>query len=262
MTPEPAPQPPPLRPPTFDEQLGVTAPPPMSEGARLAGVFFSPGTAFADIARRPRWWIPVILSAILSTVFLNVFTSRVGWEQTIRQAMEQSPQIRDMPVQQREQTIRTMANIYKYVGYAGGLLGLVSVFVVSVVLLLVFDTILGSDIGLKRFMGVVAYAYLPMMIYTALSLVVLLLKNPEDFDLQNPLMFNVGAFLSQDSSAWLRRLGSSLDLFSFWVMTLLAIGIVAAARKKLTFGKAFAGVAFPWMLYVALTTGLAAMNGR
>src|SRR5438876_11972575 len=105
MTPEPAPAPPPLE----------TQPPEprMSEGARLAGVFFSPGKAFADIALRPRWWIPVILSAILSTVFLNAFSRRVGWEQVIRQAMEQSPQVQSMPVQQREQIIRSAAGIYK-----------------------------------------------------------------------------------------------------------------------------------------------------
>jgi hypothetical protein len=100
-----------------------------------------------------------------------------------------------------------------------------------------------------------------MMIYTALALVVLYLKNPEDYDLQNPLMFNVGAFLSQDAPAWLRRMGTSLDLFSFWVMALLAIGIVAASRKKMSFGKALAGVAIPWMLYVAVVTALAAVRG-
>jgi hypothetical protein len=250
----PAPLPPPLEPP-------ASGPPPMSEGARLAGVFFSPGKAFADIALRPRWWIPVILSAILSTVYINAFSSRVGWEQVIRQAMEQSPQIQSMPAPQREQIIRNAAGIYKYVGYAAPVLSLFYVFIVSVGLLLLFDVMMGAEIGLKRLMGVVAYAWLPMLIYTALSLVVLFLKNPEDFDLQNPLMFNAGAFLSSDSAAWLKRLGSSIDLFSFWVMALLAIGLVAAARKKMSFGKALTGVAIPWMLYVALVTSLAALRG-
>ncbi len=227
----------------------------------MAGVFFSPGKAFADIARRPRWWVPVILSAILSTVFLNAFTNRVGWEQTIRQSLEQSAQGRDMPAQQREQAIRTGASLLKYVGYIGGLFGVVSVFIIAVGLLLLFDVFMGADIGLKRLMGVVAYAFLPLMIYTALSMIVLFLKNPEDFDLQNPLMFNVGAFLGSDTPAWLQALGRSIDLFSFWVIALLAIGVVAASRKKMSFGTAFAGILVPWMIYVAVITSLAALRG-
>src|SRR6266700_1473141 len=115
MSPESAPMQPPA-PPPFDAQSDE---PKMSEGARLAGVFFSPGKAFVDIARRPRWWIPVILSAILGTVFLNMFTQRVGWESVLRPAIERSPNVQNMPAAQREQLIRNAANLYKYLGYGG-----------------------------------------------------------------------------------------------------------------------------------------------
>ena len=89
----------------------------MSEGARLIGVFFSPGKAFADIARRPRWWIPVILIAIVSTIYLTAFTQRVGWESVIRPSIEQLPNAQAMTPQAREQLITTYAGFYKYVGY-------------------------------------------------------------------------------------------------------------------------------------------------
>ena len=65
MAPEPAPTSPPTL-SNIDEQSG---PPQMSEAGRIAGIFFSPGKAFADIARRPRWWVPVLLIAILGTVY-------------------------------------------------------------------------------------------------------------------------------------------------------------------------------------------------
>src|SRR5580700_2082893 len=110
MSPEPAPPPlatPPEQPPTNQ----------MSEAARLIGVFFSPGKAFADIARRPQWWIPVILSAILGTLFLNAFSQRVGWEQTIRQGLERSSQGQNMTPQQREQTVTMLSRVYQYLGY-------------------------------------------------------------------------------------------------------------------------------------------------
>ena len=88
-----------------------------------------------------------------------------------------------------------------------------------------FDTMMSAGIGLKRMMAIVAYGFLPMVIQTALSMVVLFLKDPEEFNLQNPLMFNVGAYLSPDSPAALRALGSSIDLFSLWIIVLLAIGV-------------------------------------
>lgn len=230
----------------------------MSEAARIAGVFFSPGKAFADIARRPRWWIPVILIALIGTVYLNIFTQRVGWESVIRPAIERLPNQQALSVQQREQTIANLARVYKYLGYGGSAVGtLFYVFIVAVLLMFLFDTMMSAGIGLKRMMGIVAYGFLPMLIQTALSMVVLFLKDPEEFNLQNPLMFNVGAYLSPDSPAALRAFGSSIDLFSLWIIILLAIGVSTTARK-MSFGKAFAGVALPWALWVCLKTAAAA----
>jgi hypothetical protein len=256
MTPEHAPELPPA-PPPIATQPDPTDLPKMSEAARLAGVFFSPGKAFADIARRPRWWIPVILSAILSTVFLNAFTQRVGWESVIRPAIERSPNTQNMTAPQREQLIRTTAGFYKYLGYVTPVLALFYVFIVAVILMFLFDTLMSAGIGLKRMMAIVAYGFLPLVIQTLLSMVVLFLKDPEEFNLQNPLMFNVGAYLSPDSPAALRALGSSIDLFSLWIIVLLAIGVSAAGRK-IGFGKALAGVGLPWALWVCLKTAAAA----
>jgi hypothetical protein len=253
MAPEPVPAPPPLT--SQPEQPPVHE---MSEAARLAGVFFSPGKTFNDIARRPRWWIPVILIAILGTVFLNAFTQRVGWESVIRQAIERLPNAQSMTAEQRQQAITNGARLYQYLGYGGSAVGtLFYVFVVAVLLMFLFDTMMSAGIGLKRMMAIVAYGFLPLAIQTILSMVVLFLKDPDEFNLQNPLMFNVGAYLSPDAPAALRAVGSSIDLFSLWIIVLLAIGVSSAARK-MSFGKAFAGIALPWVLWVCAKTGLAA----
>jgi len=231
----------------------------MSEAGRLAGIFFSPGKAFADIARRPRWWIPIVLSAILSTIYLNAFTQRVGWESVIRPAIEQStsPNVQAMTAQQREQTIRAAAGLYKYLGYGSILIALFFVFIVAVILMFLFDTIMSAGVGLKRMMAIVAYGFLPQVVQTVLSFVVLYLKDPEEFNLRNPLMFNVGAYLSPDSPAVLRALGSSLDLFSIWIMVLLAIGVSSAARK-ISFGKALTAIVCSWAIFVGLKAAAAA----
>jgi len=230
----------------------------MSEAGRLTGIFFSPGKAFADIARRPRWWVPVLLIAILGTVYINAFTQRVGWESVIRKALEQTPNGQNMTAEQRQQAITVGARIYQYFGYGGSAVGtLFYIFIVAVIMLFLFDTLMSAGVGLKRMMAIVAYSCLPMLIQTALSMVVLFLKDPEEFDLQNPLMFNVGAFLSRESPAALRAVGSSIDFFSIWIMILIAIGVSTAARK-ISFGKALAGVMLPWLLFVILKSMAAA----
>jgi Yip1-like protein len=255
MSPESAPALPPS-PPSLAAQPEQ---PHMNEAARLAGVFFSPGKAFADIARRPRWWIPVILISILSTVYLTAFTQRVGWDSVIRPAIEQLPNAQTMTAQQRETLITTYAGFYKYVGYLSVVGTLFYVFITAVILMFLFDTMMSASIGLKRMMAIVSYGILPLLIQTVLSMVVLFLKDPDEFNLRNPLVFNVGAFLSPDSSAVLRVLGSSIDLFSLWIVVLLAIGVSAAGRK-ISFGKAFTGIASLWVLLVGLKVAAAAVG--
>jgi hypothetical protein len=158
-----------------------------------------------------------------------------------------------MTAQQREQVIATAARLYKYLGYGGSAVGtLFYVFIVAVLLMFLFDTMMSAGIGLNRMMGIVAYGFLPLVIQTLLSMVVLFLKDPEEFNLQNPLMFNVGAYLSPESPAALRAFGSSIDLFSLWIIVLLT------TARKMSFGKAFAGVALPWALWVCVKTAAAA----
>ena len=143
-------------------------------------------------------------------------------------------------------------------GYGGGTIGLLFyVFIVAVLLMFIFDTILSAGVGLKRMMAIVAYGFLPLVIQTVLSMAVMYLKEPEEFNIQNPLMFNVGAYLSPDGSAALRALGSSIDLFTLWIIVLLAIGVSAAARK-ISFGKALTAITCSWALFVCAKIALAA----
>jgi hypothetical protein len=234
--------------------------PPMSEVSRIVGVFSSPSAAFRDIAARPRWWIPLILVGLFGMLFSMAFDQKVGFENYVRETVQRSPQGQNMTAQQLEQGVRIGAQIAKFASYGAIVTVLISTFIIAAVFKFVFDVLMGAEIGLNRMMGIVAYSYLPNLIATALAFLVLNLKPAEDFDLQNPLAFNAGAFISAESPAWLRSLGSSIDLFSFWIIILIAIGVSVAGRK-MSFGKAFAGVLFPWALFVLLKVGAAAVRG-
>jgi hypothetical protein len=246
----------------FAEFEAEPVPAPMSEMGRLVGVFFSPGQAFKDIAARPRWYVPVILGMIVTTTFLYLFSQHVGWEQFMRQQMAQSTQAQAMDAAQRAQVEAVQMRIAPYITWGSGAIGpIIVAVVIAGVLTFLANVVMGAGIAFKQVLAVVTYGTLPNLLRTGLAILVMYLKPPDEFDLQNPLMVNAGAFLATDAALWMKRLGASFDLFTFWTMFLMAIGLAAAA-KRLSVGKAFGMILFPWALIVILSVGAAAAFSR
>src|SRR5690348_13748523 len=134
MTAQPPPQPPPV--PTAPSELG-----------RLAGVFFSPMSTFADVARRPRWWIPMILLSIVTVVTLISYGRHVGWERVTRQAIERSANTQNLTAAQREQAIVTATRVAQYAAYIGAFGPALTMVVMSAVLIFLTDSLMGANIG-------------------------------------------------------------------------------------------------------------------
>ncbi len=234
----------------------------MSEPARIAGVFLEPGKAFADIVAWPsRWWIPVVLMALMGLTFTYCYSQRVGWDRMIRQTMESNERMQSLPADQREQAIERGIKFAGVMGYVGALLGsTVVVLVVAAVLMFVMNAMMGTQASYKQSLSIVSYSFLPGVLAGILSIIVLYLKNPEDFDIRNPLAFNGAALLSSTAPKWQVALATSFDVFSFWMMALMAVGF-AATTRKLTWGKAFTGIVVCWLFWVVVKTGWAAMMG-
>jgi hypothetical protein len=242
---------------------GATAgPEKMSEFARLAGVVWSPGEAFRDVAARPRWWPPLILIALLSLVFNYMFNQRGGWEHFFRQQSETNTQMQKMPADQREQVMAKQIQFAPVMGYAGSVLGIpIASLIIGGVFLLVFKMFLGAAITYRQAFAIASYAMIPLIFSTTMALVMLLLKDPSEFDLQYPTLTNVGAFLdSVNTPKWLLSLATSIDAFTLWILALLATGFSAAARK-ISWSTAMAYVVSTWIVYVLLKMGWAAIFG-
>jgi hypothetical protein len=238
MTPQMTPVPPPI-------------PTPMSEASRLVGVFVSPQSTFPDIVRRPRWWIPMILLGIMSTVVAVAYSRHNGWDRIIRQTIERNPRMDQLSAQQREQAIVNGTRVASVFAYGAGVSIAISIVVVSAVLIFLFNILMSADLKFPSMMGIVGYGFLPTLVSAALTLLVMFMKDPDDFDLQRPLAFNLGAFLPDATPRWAIVGASSIDLFSFWVIALMAIGISSSVRK-ISFTKAFITILFPWALIVIL----------
>jgi hypothetical protein len=234
----------------------------MSEFARMTGILFDPKPAFADIAARPRWWAPMVLLIVLAMGFTFAYSQRVGWERFMRQTIESSPRTQNLTVEQREQAIAMQTKIASIFGYVGAAVAIpIYMLVVAGVMLLVFNTMLSAGLRFRKVFGITCYASLTGVVGTALAILVMFLKNPEDFNLRNPTAFNVGAFLDpQTTPKWLQAAGGSLDLFTIWTILLLATGLSVAARK-VSWGSALAAVIGPWIVWIAVKSIWASLFG-
>lgn len=228
----------------------------MSAFARLGNVIIDPKPAFTDIASRPGWWVPMILLMAASLAFMVAFSQRVGWERFIQQSMEASSQTQNLTAEQRE----TAARIGGTFGTVAAVAGVpVSMLVIAGVLVFIFGTMLGTSVNFRQVFGIVAHAWLPSLFATGAAILVMFLKDPDDFDLKNPSGFNIGFYLPHSTPAWLVSLGGSIDVFSLWIILLLATGLSVASKKS--WKTSLMGVAGPWALFVAGKVLWAAVRG-
>ena len=234
----------------------------MSEAGRLAGIFWEPRPVFQDLAARPRFWVPLILMTLLSVVLVTSISQIVGFESITRRQIEANPRTAEMPPEQRERAIQMGLRFAVPGAYASAALGFaVMALVVAGALLGSVNILGGAKLRFRQAFSITCYSFLPTGLGTILTLVVMLLKDPADFDLQNPLPLNVGAFLDRGAvGGFLHSVAGSLDLFSLWVILLLALGFSTAA-KRMSYGKALALILLPWGIYVLLKSAFAGITG-
>ena len=233
---------------------------PMSELGRLANVFVDPKAAFADIAARPRPWAPLAIVIAMALVFIACFSQRVGWERYLRHKAETTPQFQELPSEQRERAIEMQLKIVPYASYAGPVVGFAGIILAVSGAVLLMVKLTGGTVAFKQMFAITAYAFLPGALERLAAIAVVFLKSPEDFDLENPTALNLAAFLDPQASKWVASLASSVDLFAIWTAILIAVGITAAVTRT-SFGKALAAVITPWIVWIVLKVGWAAIIG-
>jgi Yip1 domain len=237
----------------------------MSELSRLTGVFFEPKKAFEDIAARPRWIVPMILTILAGLAFSIAMGARIGWDRVVQQQME--ARLEKMTPDQRaaaEPGMELQRKITPIAAYGFSVIGpAIGYTVAAAILLAIVSGIMSVPVKFKQIFAIMCYAGMPGLIFSVLAIVVMFLKsNPADFNLRNPLAFNAGAFMDpQTSSKFIYSLASSIDLFALWRIYLVATGLKAAGGKKLSVGGAFMAVALPWAILVLIGAGFAGVFG-
>ena len=229
--------------------------------SRLSGILLQPEGTFEAINRRPNWLLPVV-AVIVVSVLANAFViSTIGYDRLLREQMEQSPQIQEMPEEQRQELIESQVNspIVRILGYLGPVF---AVFVILIVagFLLLGVTLAGGRSTFRQVFSITSHSFFAYSLINSVLLCLVVFLNSEAAagNIQNAVQSHLGFLVNSKESPVLFTLASSIDLLSFYFMYLLAKG-VAAAPKRLSFASALAVVVVLWIVWVGLKLGYAAL---
>src|SRR5216684_6362136 len=230
----------------------------ISPFGRIIGVFFSPKTTFEDIVRKPDWVLCVVLLTLFSLAVSFSINQRINWREFISQQMEKNPQAAQLSAEQKEQRVETGAKFSVPFTYCIGLLGpSIGILVVGLVMWGAYNLLGGANTNFATAFAITSHAFLIGLLSSILFILVLYLKPYGSVDLENPVATNLAAVLPEDAAKWLVALLKSIDVFTIWILILLAIGFAATNPKKLRGSKAFTIAFSVWAAYVVCRVGWA-----
>ena len=221
-------------------QVQEATSPAMSEVQRLACTFYDPGRTMTDIGRKASWWVPWILVSIASLCFVFVVESRVGWDQAVERQIMKDPASAErfdrMPPDQREKAFAMAGKIGKGFAYSSPIIILLANAIMAGILLGVFNFGFGAQLKFAQLMAINLYASLVSILKTVLAIITLYIIEPDGFQLDNPVASNLGV-LVDSSNKFLFRFATCFDIFSLWVVGLMALGV--SRNSKVKFAPAF-----------------------
>ncbi len=238
--------------------------PTLSQGERVIDTFIAPSKTFTDILRSQSWWLPFLISAIVSYGYVFALQSRVGWDTIAANAIKQDPKaverMANAPAAQQAQVQKITTASLQYGLYASPIIILISAAVIALVLWGTINFLFGGRATFGRVFAVWLYGSLPLQLLYILAIVTLFAGvDKEAFNINNPVGTNIGFYLPAESPQWMIKLGTSIDIFWVWSMILAGIGLAIVAKVKRAAG--LTAVFGWWVLILVVKTVYAAVTG-
>lgn len=250
--------------PSLPPEAGAAAAPReprrMSSVARIFGAFYSPTATFEDIAREPHFILCWVVIAAASVFGGYTLLHRFGVYGLARQFLMARPQTQSLSAAQLQTQLATIAKILPIQMYAAPVLLVLMLLLLGAIFLGAEKFLLGQQVKYKAMLATVSHAMLPIALYSLAGAAVLWLRaDPNTARFDNLLGSNPAFYLDPSSigpvwNAFLQH----FDLFSFWAIGLLALGMTKLGTK-VKYGSALAVVFGLWLLYVLLAFGLAVL---
>ena len=226
---------------------------------RLMGIFISPVETLADVARKPDFVAPLILGVLGAIAVTETMLWKIGMERIIRTSIEQSGRASSMSPEQMDQAVHQGARIGGILAHLGGIVvPPIALLILAGLGLLIVNLILGGQTKFKTVFSLICYANLVSLLGSLMAVAVILFGDPDHFNAQNPVPANVGFFLNpREVSKPLYSLASSADIFTIWLLILMAVGLAEGTGRKvkpLSILLVYAGF---WVIWILVKVGLA-----
>lgn len=218
----------------------TVAPPPapvggLSEGARLFNVFFAPSKTFSDINRNASWWVPYVLTIAFVMFMQFMVVKVVGAQRLVENQFAKMPNITEKIDQsgpgKLDEFMAKQAASTQYSWITAALGPAIITLIVSLLLWGTYSFGAGQRVTWGQTMAVVSYAGLPGILKSLLTILVAYLT-PETYNPLNPIATNLG-YLLGDAGAFVRVLGSFVDIFAIWTLLLSAYGFTRVTKVKM-----------------------------
>jgi hypothetical protein len=194
---------------------------------RIIGVLSSPGSTFESIVQRPNILVPLLIFVVISIAGSIAVATKVDFAVMAREAIEANPNI---PADKAEGAIGVTKGIMKVTMYASPLLTVLILLITAGICLLGFK-MFGGEGTFEQAMSVTTYAWFPRLIRGVLGVIVMFVKsNLTLYDLQNPVMSNLGFLFDPKTQQVGYAIGSAIDIFNLWSLVLLIIGLATMSR--------------------------------
>jgi hypothetical protein len=259
-----------------ENENGNSSEPATKAGAArlLLNTIALPGEAFKEINRRPAWLAPIIIAAVAMMAGNAIYYWRVNpnWEQRVRARIDQHTLTtgQTMTPEQVEKQVafaKTMGRFF-IVLPAVNMLGFC--LIVAGFYFVAFGLGFLSAPPYRKMLAVVAWSEAANRVVAAVILIVVLILFDKaklqslDTSLSSIVVVNLGALLPSSTSAPIKSLATSMDIFAIWFLVLLSIGFACIAEvrvKKITIWKSGALVFGAWAAWVLTKVGMAAVFG-
>lgn len=211
--------------------------PGLSEPARLINTFIAPRKTFEDLKVNSRWWVPFVLSAVITLGFGVIAGQKIDFVRFVEQQIERSPKaqkrLEQATPEQREQGIAIQAKITKISFYAYFVVIFIGGLIFAAILMAIFNFMLGAEVPFGRSLAVVFYSFFPWNLATILLGVSLLVSaDPNTIDFNNPMPTNPAFFLDPTGNKLIYGLLQGVEIFRIWAVVLLGLGFAAASSNR------------------------------
>ena len=239
-----------------EQNMNTIAEPHLGLFSRVINVFFNPSQTFKSLIQKPDWITPLVVSILLMTAFLIFLNGVIQSEQAeaAREAIMKSTRIAES---QKEQIAEQQIKMMKSFWFVGIIIGYIAAFALYFLaglgLWIAGNIILGK--GPKYLQVLSVYGYSMLIDILAMAIKIPLMVKNQTIRMDTGL----GILISkEESKSVLYSFLSSFDLFTFWELGVLTLGL--AILYKASKGKTATMVFVLWFVIVLVKVGFTALG--